>query len=225
MVQTDRGIEAPGRSKARSSFKVKSRNLNSKRCLRPDSATTPSSQFPKVNWWRHSASRNSLRSVSRARVRFFGNQNAPKTGAHGWLAKLRDDQRAAKAEIAITYQPGASQGVESFSLVEWNMGAAQSRGTSRHRHKAIRSNQRTRSAVQSARLLCMLLYASEHRFGKVGKRQQAHKSARFEISEEACLRVKNGLFRGLREVVVVMIRTIRRRKPADLQSAPVAHLR
>jgi hypothetical protein len=36
----------------------------------------------------------------------------------GWLAKLRDDQRAAKAEIALIVSSALPKGVESFDLIE-----------------------------------------------------------------------------------------------------------
>ncbi len=41
-----------------------------------------------------------------------------KNWSDGWLAKLRDDQRTAKAEIAIIISQVLPKGIESFSLVE-----------------------------------------------------------------------------------------------------------
>lgn len=41
-----------------------------------------------------------------------------KNWSDGWLAKLREDQRAAKAEIAIIVSQALPKGVESFELVE-----------------------------------------------------------------------------------------------------------
>ncbi len=41
-----------------------------------------------------------------------------KNWSDGWLAKLRDDQRAAKAEIAIIISQALPKGVEPFGLVE-----------------------------------------------------------------------------------------------------------
>jgi len=41
-----------------------------------------------------------------------------KSWSDGWLAKLRDDQRAAKAEIAVIVSAVLPRGVESFDLVE-----------------------------------------------------------------------------------------------------------
>jgi hypothetical protein len=36
----------------------------------------------------------------------------------GWLAKLRDDQRAAKADIALIVSSALPKGVETFDLVD-----------------------------------------------------------------------------------------------------------
>jgi hypothetical protein len=41
-----------------------------------------------------------------------------KNWSDGWLAKLRDDQRAAKAEIAVIVSQALPKGVETFDLVE-----------------------------------------------------------------------------------------------------------
>ena len=41
-----------------------------------------------------------------------------KNWSDGWLAKLRDDQRAAKAEIAVIISQVLPKGVETFGLVE-----------------------------------------------------------------------------------------------------------
>jgi hypothetical protein len=41
-----------------------------------------------------------------------------KSWSDGWLAKLRDDQRAAKAEIAIIISQVLPKGVEAFDLIE-----------------------------------------------------------------------------------------------------------
>lgn len=41
-----------------------------------------------------------------------------KNWSDGWLAKLRDDQRTAKAEIAVIVSQALPKGVESFELVE-----------------------------------------------------------------------------------------------------------
>jgi hypothetical protein len=41
-----------------------------------------------------------------------------KNWSDGWLAKLRDDQRAAKAEIAVIISQVLPKGVENFGLVE-----------------------------------------------------------------------------------------------------------
>jgi len=47
-----------------------------------------------------------------------GNRNAPKTGAIGWLAKLREDQRTAKAEIAVIVSQTLPKEIETFDLVD-----------------------------------------------------------------------------------------------------------
>ncbi len=41
-----------------------------------------------------------------------------KNWSDGWLAKLREDQRAAKAEIAVIVSQTLPKGVESFDLIE-----------------------------------------------------------------------------------------------------------
>src|SRR5260370_15869866 len=41
-----------------------------------------------------------------------------KNWSDGWLAKLRDDQRAAKAEIALIVSRALPKGVESFDLID-----------------------------------------------------------------------------------------------------------
>jgi hypothetical protein len=42
----------------------------------------------------------------------------PLRRSDGWLAKLRDDQRTAKAEIAVIVSQTLPKGVESFDLIE-----------------------------------------------------------------------------------------------------------
>lgn len=41
-----------------------------------------------------------------------------KNWSDGWLAKLRDDQRAAKADIALIVSSALPKGVEHFDLIE-----------------------------------------------------------------------------------------------------------
>ena len=41
-----------------------------------------------------------------------------KNWSDGWLAKLRDDQRAAKAEMALIISHVLPKGVESFNFIE-----------------------------------------------------------------------------------------------------------
>lgn len=41
-----------------------------------------------------------------------------KNWSNGWLAKLRDDQRAAKAEISVLVSQALPEGVETFELIE-----------------------------------------------------------------------------------------------------------
>jgi hypothetical protein len=74
---------------------------------------------------------------------------------------------------------------------------ARNRGLPGKRRKAIRKQ----SAQSNLPEVCpFALYAfcmlSEHCFGKVVKRQQAHKSASLETSRKRYLLGKNGFFRG-----------------------------
>ena len=43
---------------------------------------------------------------------------ATKNWVDGWLPKLRDDQRAAKAEMAIIVTQTLPKGVETFDLID-----------------------------------------------------------------------------------------------------------
>jgi hypothetical protein len=51
-------------------------------------------------------------------ARFSGNFKRTKIWSDGWLAKLRDDQRTAKAELAVMVSTVVPKGVETFELVE-----------------------------------------------------------------------------------------------------------
>ena len=61
-----------------------------------------------------------------------------KNWSDGWLAKLRDDQRAAKAEIALIVSSALPKGVETFDLDRRRLGhAARVRDAARHRAPAV----------------------------------------------------------------------------------------
>ena len=51
-------------------------------------------------------------------VPYCGNPNAPKLWSDVWLTKLRDDQRTAKAEIALIVSTVLPEGVETFDLID-----------------------------------------------------------------------------------------------------------
>ena len=47
-----------------------------------------------------------------------GNRSERRTGATGWLPKLRDDQRAAKADIALIVTQELPKDMDSFNLID-----------------------------------------------------------------------------------------------------------
>lgn len=50
--------------------------------------------------------------------RFFGNRSVQKNWSDAWLPKLRDDQRTAKAEIALIVSQALPKGVEAFDFID-----------------------------------------------------------------------------------------------------------
>ena len=93
------------------------RSLNWKTCSEPNSPTTRLSQFPRVNL---AETRSSASSVPAGLMSgtILWESKRTKNWSNGWLVKLREDQRTAKAELSVLVSCALPEGVETFDVID-----------------------------------------------------------------------------------------------------------